>query len=144
MCLQHKSLQSYPTLSNPMDCSPTGSSVRGILQARILEWVAILFSRGSSRPRDRTGVSCSSYTAGGFFTTEPPGSKPIPLTMHPVTSKFRPPPCAKGHDILTAPQVMKGECGLGVGRPLPNTGTSKGLGQQVALGPRKASGARIL
>ena len=43
-----KSLQSYPTLCNPMDCSPPGSSVHGILQARILEWVAIPFSRGSS------------------------------------------------------------------------------------------------
>ena len=49
--------QSCPTLYNPMDCSPPGSSVHGILQARILEWVAISFSRGSSRPRDRTQVS---------------------------------------------------------------------------------------
>ena len=56
--------QSCPTLCNPMDCSPPGSSVHVILQARILEWVAILFSRGSSRPRDRTWVSC---IAGGFF-----------------------------------------------------------------------------
>ena len=39
-----------------MDCSPPGSSIHGILQARILEWVAISFSRGSSRPRDRTQV----------------------------------------------------------------------------------------
>ena len=46
------------------DCSPPGFSVRGILQARILEWVAIPFSRGSSPPRDRTQVSC---LAGGFF-----------------------------------------------------------------------------
>ena len=44
--------QSCLTLSDPMDCSLPGSSVRGILQARILEWVAIAFSRGSSRPRD--------------------------------------------------------------------------------------------
>ena len=43
-----------PTLCNPMDCSPPGSSVHGILQARILEWVAYHFSRGSSRPRNRT------------------------------------------------------------------------------------------
>ena len=50
---------------NPMDCSPPGSSAHGILQARILEWVAISFSRGSSQPRDRTQVSC---TAGGFFS----------------------------------------------------------------------------
>ena len=49
--------QSCPTLCYPMDCSPPGSSVHGILQARILEWVAISFSKGSSRPRDQTQVS---------------------------------------------------------------------------------------
>ena len=43
--------QSCPTLCDPMDCSPPGSFVYGILQARILEWVAIPFSRGSSQPR---------------------------------------------------------------------------------------------
>ena len=48
-----------------MDCSPSGSSVRGIAQARILECVAIPFSRGSSQPRDQIQVSC---IAGGFFT----------------------------------------------------------------------------
>ena len=47
-----KLLQSCLTLSNPMDYSPPGSSVHGILQARILEWVAKPFSRGSSQPRD--------------------------------------------------------------------------------------------
>ena len=52
-------------LATPMDCSPSGSSVREIFQARILEWVAISFSRGSSQPRDRTQVSC---TASRFFT----------------------------------------------------------------------------
>ena len=49
--------QSCPTLCNPVDCSLPGSSVHGILQARILEWVATSFSRVSSRPRDRTWVS---------------------------------------------------------------------------------------
>ena len=44
--------QSCPTLCDPMDCSPLGSSVHGIFQARILEWVAISFSRGSFQPRD--------------------------------------------------------------------------------------------
>ena len=53
------------TLCDPMDCSPQGSSVHEIFQARILEWVAISFSRGSSQSRDRTPVSC---TAGRFFT----------------------------------------------------------------------------
>ena len=48
-----------------MDCSPPGSSVHRILQARKMEWVAILFSRGSSWPRDQTRVS---WIAGGFFT----------------------------------------------------------------------------
>ena len=50
--------QSCPTLCVPIDCSPPGSSVHGIFQAGVLEWVAISFSRGSSRPRDRSRVSC--------------------------------------------------------------------------------------
>ena len=57
MCVHAKSIQSCPTLCDPMDYSLPGSSVRGILQARILEWVAISFTRGSSRPRDPTRVS---------------------------------------------------------------------------------------
>ena len=50
--------QSCLTLCDPMDYSPPGSSVHGILQARVLEWVAISSSRGSSPPRDRTCISC--------------------------------------------------------------------------------------
>ena len=57
--------QTCPTLCDPMDGSPPGSSVYGALQARILEWVAIPFSRGSSPPRGRTQVRCS---AGRFST----------------------------------------------------------------------------
>ena len=57
------------TLCNPMDCSPAGSSVHGILSARILEWVAMPSSRGSSRPRDQTCISYVSCIAGRFFTT---------------------------------------------------------------------------
>ena len=60
-----KVAQSCPTLGDPMDCSLSGSSVQGILQARILERVAVLFSRGSCQPRDGTQVSC---IAGSFFT----------------------------------------------------------------------------
>ena len=63
------SLQSCPILCNTMDCSPPGSSVQGILQARILEWVAMPSSRGSSRPRDPTHVSYISCIGRGFFTT---------------------------------------------------------------------------
>ena len=62
--------QLCPTLFDPMDCNPPGSSVHGILQAKILEWVAISFSRESFEPKNRTHVTC---IAGGFFTTEPPG-----------------------------------------------------------------------
>ena len=60
--------QSCPTLCDPMDCSPPGSSVHGLLQARTLEWVAMPSSRGSSRPRDRTHVFPVFGIAGGFFT----------------------------------------------------------------------------
>ena len=54
-----------PTLCDPMDCILPGSSVHGILQARILEWVTFPFSRGSSQPRDQTWVFC---IASRFFT----------------------------------------------------------------------------
>ena len=66
-------LQSCLTLCDPMDCSPPGSFVHGILQARILEWVAMPFSRGSSPPKDGTQVSCVFCITGRFFTSEPPG-----------------------------------------------------------------------
>ena len=57
--------QSFLTLCGSVDCSLPGSSIHGILQARILEWVAISFSRGSSQPRDQTQVS---LIAGRCFT----------------------------------------------------------------------------
>ena len=58
--LSAKLLQSCPTLCNPLDCSPPGSSVHGLLQATILEQVAISSSRGPFQPRDQTHVSCVS------------------------------------------------------------------------------------
>ena len=58
-------VQSYPTFCESRDCSQPGSSVHGILQARILEWVAIPFSKRYSQPRDQTWVS---YIAGRFLT----------------------------------------------------------------------------
>ena len=64
-------IQSCLTLCDPMDHSPSGSSVRGILQARILEWVAIPFSRRSAQPRDWILVSC---TVGNSLLSEPPGA----------------------------------------------------------------------
>ena len=69
--------QLCPTLCHLMDGSPPGSSVHGILQARIPEPVAISSSRGSSWPRDQTHASCVSCTTRRFFTTEPCGSPPF-------------------------------------------------------------------
>ena len=73
--------QSCPTLCDPMDCSPPGSSVHGIFQARVLEWIAISFSSGSSQPRDWTRVS---RTVGRCFTIwatkEAPLSRDITLS----------------------------------------------------------------
>ena len=74
-----KLLQSYWALCDPTDCSPPGSSVHGILQARILEWVAISFSRGSSDPGIEPVSLMSPALAGGFLSTSPPG-KPLTVT----------------------------------------------------------------
>ena len=61
-----KTMKAKVSWSCPTLCNPMGYTVHGILQARILEWVAIPFSRGSSQPRNPTGVSC---ITGGFFTS---------------------------------------------------------------------------
>ena len=79
----------------PMDCSPPGSSVHGILQARVLEWVAVPSSRGSSRPRDRTPVSClegrlfTDWTPRGaqrprLLVSKPPPGRPTPVASDPL------------------------------------------------------------
>ena len=65
--------QLCPTLCDPMDCSLPGSSIHGILQVRVLEWIAVSFSRRSSQPRDRTWVSC---IAGRRFTVWATGEDP--------------------------------------------------------------------
>ena len=70
---------SVASICDPLDCSMPGSSVHRILQARILEGVAISSFRGYSQPRDRTQVSC---IAGRFFTTEPPGKPSIRCGSH--------------------------------------------------------------
>ena len=72
-CMHVKLLQLCTTLWDPMDCSPPGCSVHGILQARILEWIVISFAMRSSQGRDQTCVSRGSYTAGGLITAELPG-----------------------------------------------------------------------
>ena len=88
----HISLLSHSVISDSvdcMDCSPPGSSVHGILQARTLEWVAMPSSRGSSPLKDRTCISCVSCNAGGFFPAKPLG-KPgevYPGILHKVVLK---------------------------------------------------------
>ena len=75
--------RSCPTLCDPMDCSPPGSSIHGILRARILEWVAISFSRGSSQPRDRTQVSHISGRCFNLWATwEGLMNKPFFLVLY--------------------------------------------------------------
>jgi len=61
--------QSCPTLCDPRDCNPPGSSVHGILQARILEWVAISSSEDLPNPKIKSMSLVSSALPGGFFTT---------------------------------------------------------------------------
>ena len=71
VCVSHAPC---PTLCHPIDCSLLGSSVHGILQARILEWVAMPFSRGFSQPRNWIQVSCIADT---LYTLVPPGKTPF-------------------------------------------------------------------
>ena len=83
-CL-HAQLLSCVSLCNPMDCIPPGSSVPGISHARILEWIAISYSGGSSQARDWNHIS---WIAGRFFTTEPPGKPLYPETNTLPEGKF--------------------------------------------------------
>ena len=78
VCLYSEVAQSCLTLCDPVDYSLPGSSVHGVFQARVLEWVAVSFSRGSSQPGDRTQVSC---TAGRqtLYRLSRQGSPILPL-----------------------------------------------------------------
>ena len=81
LCVCAKSLQSRPTLCNTMDCSLPGSSVHGILQSKILEWVDLPSSRGSFQPRDRTFISCILHLQVGSLPLAPPGKPPKLLSF---------------------------------------------------------------
>ena len=86
--------QSRPTLRDRLDCNPPGSSVHGILQARMLEFVAIFYSRGSSPPQ---GSNLSRPAlAGGFFTTAPPG-KPQKAALRTTKSDHWSPFCIRAN-----------------------------------------------
>ena len=79
--------QLCPTLCDPMDYSPTGTSVHGILQAGILEQVAMPFSGGSSNPRTEPASPAFLALASGFFITEPPVEDPICLMTKIIKQK---------------------------------------------------------
>ena len=84
-----KSLQSCLTLCNLLDCSPPGSSVRGILQARILKWVLIPFSRESSQPRDQIHVSyVSLHWQAGSLPLLPLGRSKCKYSLHQILTFF--------------------------------------------------------
>ena len=97
LCMHAKSLQSCLTLCHPMNCNPPGSSARGIFQARILAWVALPFSRGSSPP----GIDPVSLRfpalAGEFFITSVTWETHVTLAKHNLISFLKPRiPCAIG------------------------------------------------
>ena len=81
----HVCTHSCPTLCDPMDCSQPGSSVHGILQARVLEWVANFSSRGSSWPRDWTWIS---YITGELFIIWATREAPYFLGLSPQNKKI--------------------------------------------------------
>ena len=80
MCTHGKSLQPCPTLCDPRDCIPLDFSVNKNFQAKILEWVAMPFSRGSCQPRNRTPVSLLHRQAGSLPLASP--GKPTYIYMH--------------------------------------------------------------
>ena len=96
--------QSYPTLCDPIDCSPAGSFVHGILQARILEWVAIPFSRGSSWPGTE---SRSPALQVDLLPSEPPGTYEYLILNVETTSQSTPRPCR-----VTVPRIFTFQAGI--------------------------------
>ena len=85
------------TLCHPMDCSPLGSSVHGISQARILEWVTISISRGSSRARDQTCISCIGRWVLYLGATREAHSSPLPFSNQTSVCEAR---CWKSGDKI--------------------------------------------
>ena len=114
MCVCVLVAQSHLTLCDPVNSSPPGSSVRGISQARILDWVVISFSRRSFQPRDQTQVSC---TAGSLYRLSHQGS-----TTNVLMKLQRRMVIA---DFLTAVEIKRAKCYCQYAqtRKLPNPST---------------------
>ena len=132
MSVQAQLLQSCPILCDPMYHSPPGSSVHGISQARILEWVAISSSKRSFGSRDQTYVSCF---AGGLFTTEPPGK---PHTVWVWLNLPSDPPVTWGCAILGKEQSFLW-ASVFICKSEANTISPQGQGRQP---PRRVANSR--
>ena len=89
VCIHTKSLQSCPALCDPVDDSPPGSSVHGILQARILEWTAVSFSGDLPNPGIEPASLMSPTLAGSFFTTGATWGAHVHVYMHINTQKTK-------------------------------------------------------
>ena len=115
------SLSYIRLFGDPTDCSSPGSSVHKISQARILEWVAIPFSRGSSQTRDRTRVSC---TVARFFPSEKPGKPPPPLPLLAVNCELR----SSLEGFPDSSVSKESSCNAGDPGWIPGSGRSPGEG----------------
>ena len=136
--------QSCPTLCNPMDSSLPGSAVHGIFQARILEWIAISFSRGSSQPRDRIRVSCIADRCFTIWTTREAPIEDLTvlktiktMMVRPLTTNFKttvradwavsslsPPPSIYKS---SCPQIVRGQLVSGQASAPPPTSNIAGV-----------------
>ena len=87
-CVHAKSLQLCLTLCDPMDCSPSGSSIHGILQARILKWVAMPPLEDLPDPGTKPKCLMSPTLTGGFFITAPPGKPPVMYNQQFIQCNF--------------------------------------------------------
>ena len=116
--------QSCPNLCGLMDCSPSGSSVHGILPTRILEWVAISFPRGSSRPKDRDQVSCiaNRFFINGATREAPFYTHIVPQNSTPSQLKY--PACGLLCKVLCPHQsdfISHSSNSSGLVSPVPDT-----------------------
>ena len=111
-------LQSCPTLCHPVDYNPPGSSVHGVLQARILEWVVMPSSRGSSRPRGQSHMSCLRHWQMVSFTTSATWEVPTKTPWSQINDKIN----FKG--FPGGPVVKNLLCSTGGAGSIPGPGRS--------------------
>ena len=117
-------ITSVVSLCDPMGCSLPGSSVHGILQARRLEWDAVSFSRGSSRPRNRTQVSC---IAGRFFTNQATGEAPSLLKFMSIWSVTLSNHLILCRPLLLLPSISPASGSFAMSQFFPSGGQSFGV-----------------